>query len=127
VSAGIPTGSRVPALNSRQTLAAKSTVIFLISQHLVQVLARSRKNFTALLRIATQKVEDLLFTHYNCALAWDSGFYGLFQGWKNLSTHEESKTMYQELPEHTESYLASLVVLSAIAFAMILLFTMTPM
>jgi len=35
--------------------------------------------------------------------------------------------MYQELPEHTESYLASLVVLSAVAFALILLFTMTPM
>jgi hypothetical protein len=35
--------------------------------------------------------------------------------------------MYQELPEHTESYLASLVVISAIALALIFLFTMTPM
>jgi hypothetical protein len=35
--------------------------------------------------------------------------------------------MYQELPEHTESYLASLIVLSFLALAMILLFTMTPM
>ena len=34
--------------------------------------------------------------------------------------------MYQELPEHTESYLATLIVLSAIALAIILLFTMTP-
>lgn len=35
--------------------------------------------------------------------------------------------MYQEMPEHTESYLASLVVISAIALAVILLFTTTPM
>lgn len=35
--------------------------------------------------------------------------------------------MYQELPEHTESYLATLVVLSAVALAIIFLFTMTPM
>ena len=35
--------------------------------------------------------------------------------------------MHQELPEHTESYLATLVVLSAIALALIFLFTMTPM
>ena len=35
--------------------------------------------------------------------------------------------MYQELPEHTESYLASLVVLGAIALSLIFLFTMTPM
>jgi hypothetical protein len=35
--------------------------------------------------------------------------------------------MYQELPEHTESYLASLIVLSAVALALIFLFTMTPM
>jgi len=35
--------------------------------------------------------------------------------------------MYQELPEHTESYLASLIVLSFIALAFIFLFTITPM
>jgi hypothetical protein len=35
--------------------------------------------------------------------------------------------MYQELPEHTESYLATFVVLSAIALAIIFLFTMTPL
>jgi hypothetical protein len=35
--------------------------------------------------------------------------------------------MYQELPEHTESYLATVVVLSAVALAIIFLFTMTPM
>lgn len=35
--------------------------------------------------------------------------------------------MYQELPEHTESYLATLVVLTAVALAIIFLFTMTPM
>lgn len=35
--------------------------------------------------------------------------------------------MHQELPEHTESYLASLIVLSAIALAFIFMFTMTPM
>lgn len=35
--------------------------------------------------------------------------------------------MNQELPEHTESYLASLLVLSALALALIFLFTMTPM
>ena len=40
---------------------------------------------------------------------------------------EENKIMYQELPEHTESYLASLVVLSFVALALIFLFTMTPM
>ena len=34
--------------------------------------------------------------------------------------------MYQELPEHTESYLATLVVLTAVALAIIFLFTMTP-
>ena len=35
--------------------------------------------------------------------------------------------MHQEISEHTESYLASLVVISAIVFALILFFTMTPM
>ena len=35
--------------------------------------------------------------------------------------------MYQEMPEHTESYLASLVVISAIVLSIIFLFTMTPM
>jgi hypothetical protein len=34
--------------------------------------------------------------------------------------------MYQEIPEHTESYLATLIVLSALVLAVIL-FTMTPM
>jgi hypothetical protein len=34
--------------------------------------------------------------------------------------------MYQEIPEHTESYLATLIVLSAVVLA-IILFTMTPM
>lgn len=35
--------------------------------------------------------------------------------------------MYQEIPEHTESYLAILVVVSALALALIFMFTMTPM
>lgn len=34
--------------------------------------------------------------------------------------------MYQEIPEHKESYLATLIVLSALVLAVIL-FTMTPM
>ena len=35
--------------------------------------------------------------------------------------------MYQEIPEHTESHLASLIVISAIVLALFFLFTMTPM
>ena len=35
--------------------------------------------------------------------------------------------MYNDLPEHTESYLATLVVLSAIALALIFGFTMIRM
>jgi hypothetical protein len=35
--------------------------------------------------------------------------------------------MYQEIPEHTESHLATFVVLAALALALVFLFTMTPM